>query len=51
MCTCDGSARYNLVAAVKLQTNSMAAILPGKFDDGDFAAWLREFDVCSVASG
>ena len=21
----------------------MAAILPGKFDDGDFDAWLREF--------
>ena len=29
----------------------MAAILPGKFDDGDFDAWLREFDACSAANG
>jgi hypothetical protein len=27
------------------------AILPGKFDDGDFDAWLREFDACSTANG
>jgi hypothetical protein len=25
--------------------------LPGKFDDGDFDAWLREFDACSTANG
>ena len=29
----------------------MAAILPGKFDDGDFDAWLREFDACAAANG
>ena len=29
----------------------MAAILPGKFDDGDFDAWLCEFDACSAANG
>ncbi len=58
MCCCAGSARYNLVAAVKSKTNVMAAILPGKFDDGDFDAWLREFDAwlrefdaCSAANG
>lgn len=28
-----------------------SAILPGKFDDGDFDAWLREFDACSAANG
>ncbi len=28
----------------------MAAILPGKFDDGDFDAWLCEFDACSAAN-
>ena len=27
------------------------AILQGKFDDGDFDAWLREFDACSTANG
>ena len=27
------------------------AILPGKFDDGDFDACLREFDACSTANG
>ena len=27
---------------------SMAAILPGKFDDCDFDAWLREFDACAA---
>ena len=51
VCCCAGSARYNLVAAVKSKTNVMAAILPGKFDDGDFDAWLREFDACSAANG
>lgn len=29
----------------------MSAILPGKFDDGDFDAWLREFDACAAANG
>ena len=29
----------------------MAAILPGKFDDDDFDAWLREFDACAAANG
>jgi hypothetical protein len=29
----------------------MSAILPGKFDDGDFDAWLREFDACCAANG
>ena len=29
----------------------MAAILPRKFDDGDFVAWLREFDACAAANG
>ena len=29
----------------------MAAILPRKFDDGDFDACLREFDACSAANG
>ena len=29
----------------------MAALLPGKFDDGDFDAWLREFDACVAANG
>ena len=29
----------------------MAAFLPGKFDDGDFDAWLREFDACPAANG
>lgn len=29
----------------------MTAILPGKFDDGDFDAWLREFDACCAANG
>ena len=27
------------------------AILPAKFGDGDFDAWLREFDACSTANG
>ena len=27
------------------------SILPGKFDDGDFDAWLREFDACAAANG
>ena len=26
----------------------MSGILPGKFDDGDFDAWLREFDACAA---
>ena len=30
---------------------SMAAILLGKFDDGDFDAWLRKFDACAAANG
>ena len=29
----------------------MAAILPGKFDDGDFDVWVRQFDACSDANG
>ena len=29
----------------------MAAILPEKSHDGDFDAWLREFDACAAASG
>lgn len=28
-----------------------SAILPGKFEDGDFDAWLREFDACCAANG
>ena len=35
----------------KVRRISMAAILPGKFDDGDFDAWLREFDACAAANG
>ena len=31
--------------------NYLSAILPGKFDDGDFDAWLREFDACCAANG
>ena len=38
-CVVCSSARYNSVAAVKFQTNIMAAILPGKFD------------ACSAANG
>ena len=30
---------------------TMSAILPAKFDDGDFDSWLREFDVCCAANG
>ena len=37
-----------LVAA---ENTTMSAILPGKFDDGDFDAWLREFDACCAANG
>ena len=29
----------------------MSNILPGKFEHGDFVAWLREFDACSAANG
>ena len=29
----------------------MSTILPGKFEHGDFVAWLREFDACSAANG
>lgn len=29
----------------------MSAVLPGKFDDGDFDAWLREFDACCARNG
>lgn len=29
----------------------MSSILPGKFENGDFVAWLREFDACSAANG
>ena len=50
MC-CVSSARYNLVAAVKFQTNIMATFSPEKFDDGYLDAWLREFDACSAANG
>ena len=35
----------------KVLEQVMSAILPGKFDDGDFDAWLREFDACSAANG
>ena len=28
-----------------------SAILPGKFDDGVFDAWLRKFDACCAANG
>ena len=49
---CAGLVRYNLVAVVKSKKNVMAAIFPGKFDDGDFDAWLREFDdACSATNG
>ena len=41
---------YNLVTAVNSPENAMSAILPGKFDDGDFDAWVREFDACSEAT-
>ena len=50
MC-CVGSACYNIVGSVKSKKPVMAAILSGKFDDGDFDAWLREFDACSAANG
>ena len=30
---------------------STTAILPGKFESGDLAAWLRQFDACSAANG
>ena len=26
-------------------------ILPGRFDNGDFECWLREFDACCDANG
>ena len=29
----------------------MPSILPGKFDGGDFDAWLHEFDACCAANG
>jgi hypothetical protein len=45
---CIGSARYILVAA---ENTTISAILPGIFDDGDFYAWLREFDACCAANG
>jgi hypothetical protein len=35
------------VAAVKSKKPVIAAIFPRKFDDGDFDAWLREFDAYS----
>ena len=38
-----------MVAAIKLQTNTMAAIFPGTFDDGDFSAWLSEYEACWAA--
>ena len=38
------------LAAIKLQTNSMSANLPRTFDDGDFDAWLREFEDCWAAN-
>lgn len=45
----------NLVAAVNdyiiLFTMSSGTILPGRFDNGDFDSWLREFDACCAANG
>jgi hypothetical protein len=34
---------------VAAENTTMSAILPGKFDDGNFDAWLCEFDVCCAA--
>jgi hypothetical protein len=28
-----------------------SSILPGRFDNGDFECWLREFDACCDANG
>lgn len=28
-----------------------SSILPGRFDNGDFECWLREFDACCAANG
>ena len=57
MLKCCLESRYatNLVAAVKviiiLFTMSSGTILPGRFDNGDFESWLREFDACCAANG
>ena len=29
----------------------MASILPERFDKGDFALWLRQYECCAVANG
>ena len=44
----------NLVAAVKYspqKKKKTSSILPGRFDNGDFESWLREFDACCAANG
>ena len=62
MCLCHcyslykttSSERYNLVAAVGLNEqafNMTTAILPSKFEQGDFTVWLREYDACADANG
>ena len=45
---CVSSARYIWWQRKRLQATATS---PGKFDDGDFDAWLREFDACSAANG
>ena len=41
----------NLVAAVKNCFSMSSSILPGRFDNGDFECWLREFNACCDANG
>ena len=41
----------NLVAAVKNCFSMSSSILPGRFDNGNFECWLREFNACCDANG
>ena len=53
VCCLGNSARYKSGGSGKRFTTKKKdfCILPGRFDNGDFESWLREFDACCAANG